>query len=134
MGHQNSEPMRYLRKYGDTYNYPWTEALSLRKDMYEIDDPFAPPKTQSGVLIDEREAHVMGLVTKAELQAYAEENGIEIPSGATTVRKMQAAIRMAILSGDLDEETPKAKTKAKKAKAPAADDTDGTDGTDGDPV
>ena len=116
------EAPRFLRKHGDPYLYPRTDALAKRKDMFEVADPNAT-KEPSGVRLDAREAEVLSITTKPGLVAFAAEHGIELPEDANTVKTMQKAIRIALLSRDDDDEPAKpAKPKAAKPKAAKAAD------------
>lgn len=138
---QVAEAPRFLRKHGDPYLYPYTAALALRRDMYEVADPNAPPKEPKGVKLDAREAEVLGITNKPGLVAFADAHGIELPDDATTVKSMQRAIRLALLSRDEDDDetpAPKADKPAKAApkaakppKAPKADKPADGEGTDG---
>lgn len=91
---------RFLRKTdGDPYLYPWTEALSKRKDMQEVLAPGEALPLDEAAVGDELDE----LDTVAALREFATQHGVDLPETARSKAAIRAAIREAAAQVDATE-------------------------------
>lgn len=83
---EGNDKKRWLKKRGDPYLYGWTQTLSDRGDMFEVDSQGKVPRSAI-VEVNENEAEVLALTTKDDLRQYAESKGLALK--AKTVKAMQ---------------------------------------------
>lgn len=95
---------RFLKKSGEKYLYPWTEALSKRRDMFEVADPNELKELPDRISLDARHEEVLSLTDKGELAAFAKKHGLKLAGKATSVKGLQKEIRQALDAKDADED------------------------------
>lgn len=93
--------MRYLRKIdGDGTLWPWTEALSRRRDMQEVTVANTPAPVPAAPADDKPVGglpDVYSITDRDELRAIAKEHGIKVgPNAAVTTMQSIIAAELGI--------------------------------------